>query len=103
MTPTPPHPPPPPIPTSSPSLPSIDVAENFQPDEDLAGGVQGAEGGDGAEGRANNELRQGVGALMDAMRDLLNNIRMAPPPVENGQDQEGEGGQEDREELDEWD
>ena len=46
-----------------------------------------------------NQLRQGVGALMDAMRDLLNNIQMAPPPVQGEQDQEGE----EEEEQQEWD
>ena len=48
----------------------------------------------GAEG---NQLRQGVGALMDAMRDLLNNIQMAPPPVQ------GEAEQEEEEDQEEWD
>jgi hypothetical protein len=73
-----------------------------------------AEGGGGEEegaagGGANQELRRGVGVLMDAMRDLLNNIRMAPPPLENGQpvERQGEGGdeagEEEEEEVDEWD
>ena len=72
--------------------------------QDALGAVGGEEEEEG--GGANNELRRGVGALMDAMRDLLNNIRMAPPPVENGQHGEG-GGEEDGEgegrERDEWD
>lgn len=46
------------------------------------GGLGEAEDPDYQE---HNELRRGVGALMNAMRDLLNNIRLAPPPVENGQ------------------
>ncbi|KAL4234568.1 Transcription factor 25 [Mactra antiquata] len=49
-----------------------------------------------AAGRAEgNQLRQGVGALMDAMRDLLNNIRMVEPPVDGEDDQE--------QQLEEWD
>lgn len=75
-----------------------------------ADAMLGAEGGGGEEaeegGGANHELRRGVGVLMDAMRDLLNNIRMAPPPVENGQDGEGEGGEREGaegEERGEWD
>ena len=68
----------------------------------------GAVGGEEEEaGGANHELRRGVGALMDAMRDLLNNIRMAPPPVENGQRGEGGGGGEEEgggeEDREEWD
>lgn len=52
----------------------------------------------GAAGGADgNQLRQGVGALMDAMRDLLNNIRMVEPPRDN----EGENNEE--EQLEEWD
>lgn len=30
-----------------------------------------------------HDLRQGVAALMDTMRDLLNNIQPAPPPRED--------------------
>ena len=55
----------------------------------------GAAGGDGNPG---NQLRQGVGALMDAMRDLLTNIRMEEPPIENPQ---GENNPE--REPEEWD
>lgn len=63
---------------------------NFNPNEP-APENEGAVGG-----REGNQLRQGVGALMDAMRDLLNNIQMAPHPVE--------GEQEDQEEnQEEWD
>ena len=45
------------------------------------------------------DLRQGIGALMDAMRDLLNNIQPVPPPREDGQDVHGD----QQEELDEFD
>jgi len=41
---------------------------------------------DEANGAAGGrDLRQGVTALMDVMRDLLNSIRFIPPPVENPQ------------------
>ncbi|XP_045193322.2 transcription factor 25-like [Mercenaria mercenaria] len=63
---------------------------NFNPNEPAP--EQGAAGG--VEG---NQLRQGVGALMDAMRDLLNNIRMAEPPIENQEENEEER------DLEEWD
>lgn len=53
----------------------------------------------GAAGGAN--LRQGVVALMDVMRDLLHNIRFMPPPVENAQN-EGEDQQDDVIDDDEW-
>ncbi|KAK7115258.1 ribosome quality control complex subunit TCF25-like [Littorina saxatilis] len=86
-------------------LPNFNAQEGANADAML-----GAEGGGGEEaeegGGANHELRRGVGVLMDAMRDLLNNIRMAPPPVENGQDGEGEGGEREGaegEERGEWD
>lgn len=55
---------------------------------------QGAAGG--AEG---NQLRQGVGALMEAMRDLLQNIRMAEPHLEN----QDNGEEEEERPLEEWD
>ncbi|KAL3859671.1 hypothetical protein ACJMK2_009879 [Sinanodonta woodiana] len=58
---------------------------NFNPDAP-APEEEGAAGG--------QRLRQGVGALMDAMRDLLNNIRPIDPPVEN-QHGEGEGEEEE--------
>ena len=32
-----------------------------------------------------NDLRQGIGQLMEAMRDLLNNIQPAAPPREDGE------------------
>ncbi|XP_064610645.1 ribosome quality control complex subunit TCF25-like [Liolophura sinensis] len=57
---------------------------NFNPDE-VAQEPEGAAGGE-----QGNNLRQGVGALMDAMRDLLNNIRPVDPPVENHQGEDGE-------------
>ena len=43
----------------------------------------------GAAGGA--ELRQGVGAVMDAMRNLLQNIQVVPAPREDGVGEEGEG------------
>lgn len=46
--------------------------------------------GAAAGGDQGNNLRQGVGALMDAMRDLLNNIRPVDPPVENHHVDDGE-------------
>ncbi|XP_067652237.1 ribosome quality control complex subunit TCF25-like isoform X2 [Haliotis asinina] len=49
--------------------------------------AEGAAGGDNPEG---NNLRRGIGVLMDAMRDLLNNIQPVEPPVENRQDEDGE-------------
>jgi len=39
---------------------------------------------------------------MDAMRDLLNNIRMVDHPVEGGQQGEGEE-EEGEDRIDEWD
>nr|KAG5713109.1 hypothetical protein BaRGS_021903 [Batillaria attramentaria] len=68
--------------------------EEWEPGEGNMGGFgepAGAEGGEEEDGQ-NNELRRGVGALMDAMRDLLNNIRLAPAPVENGQNPDEDGG-----------
>ncbi|XP_076449489.1 ribosome quality control complex subunit TCF25-like [Babylonia areolata] len=59
------------------------------------------EGGAAGGGGGNHELRHGVGALMDAMRDLLNNIRLAPPPVDNPAGDGGEGEEEGAGE--EWD
>lgn len=49
-------------------------------------------------GEEGNNLRQGVNVLMEAMRDLLANIRPMDRPVEN----QGEEDQEEREEG-EWD
>jgi len=41
---------------------------------------------------------------MDAMRDLLNNIRMVDHPVEGGQQgEEEEEGEEGEDRIDEWD
>ena len=37
-----------------------------------------------------NDLRQGIGQLMDAMRDLLNNIQPVPPPREDGDPEDQE-------------
>ncbi|KAK3597518.1 hypothetical protein CHS0354_018110 [Potamilus streckersoni] len=54
---------------------------NFNPDVPVLE-AEGAVGG--------QRLRQGVGALMDAMRDLLNNIRPIDPPVENQHGEEEE-------------
>ena len=50
--------------------------------EPLAAEAAGDEANGAAGGR---DLRQGVTALMDVMRDLLNSIRFIPPPVENAQ------------------
>lgn len=61
---------------------------------ELAAPAAGAAGGTGAN------LQQGVGALMDAMRDLLNNIQLAPPPVEN---QHEDDNQPDLPQDGEWD
>ncbi len=54
-----------------------------------------------AGGQPPNDLRQGVGLLMDAMRDLLNNIQPVPPPVEG----DGNNNQDNGEDLpqEEWD
>ncbi len=58
--------------------------------EDVPQAAAGAEGG--------QNLRQGMVQLMDAMRELLNNIRPVAPPVEN------EGNAEREDEIDdEWD
>ena len=59
---------------------------------------QGAVGGQG------HNLRQGVAALMDTMRDLLNNIQPVPPPREDGPNEgdADEGGQ-DQDNLEEFD
>ncbi|ESO95076.1 hypothetical protein LOTGIDRAFT_117499, partial [Lottia gigantea] len=62
---------------------------NFNANEDA-----GAVGGD----ETRNNLQNGVGALMTAMRDLLNNIRPVEPPVENQHN-----GQEDDHEENEGD
>ena len=48
---------------------------------DEAAAAGGAAGG-------GQDLQQGIGALMDAMRDLLNNIRPVPPPREGEEDQD---------------
>ena len=61
---------------------------NYNPQE-VVDELQGAAGG----AAAGNDLRQGIGQLMDAMRDLLNNIQPVAPPREDGE----EGGQPDRE------
>ncbi|KAJ8302412.1 hypothetical protein KUTeg_018808 [Tegillarca granosa] len=72
---------------------------NFDIDEP-AGGAEGAVGGD----QGGNNLRQGIDHLMDAMRDLLQNIRPVEPPVENqnGDEENVEHPDED-EFIDEWD
>lgn len=48
-------------------------------------------------GEEGNNLRQGVNVLMEAMRDLLANIRPVDPPVEN------QGEEEEEREEGEWD
>ena len=62
----------------------------------MAPEVEGAAGGQAPPA----DLRQGINTLMDAMRDLLNNIQPVPPPVENR-----ENGERDPEEPEpgEWD
>jgi len=55
--------------------------------EPIADEANGAAGG--------RDLRQGVTALMDVMRDLLNSIRFIPPPVENPQDDDMDGAADD--------
>ena len=52
----------------------------------------------GAAGGERGELQQGIGALMDAMRDLLNNIRPVEPPVEGQENPDNEGAPDE-----EWD
>jgi hypothetical protein len=39
-------------------------------------------------GEEGNNLRQGVNVLMEAMRDLLTNIRPVNPPVENQEEEQ---------------
>ncbi|XP_025115412.1 transcription factor 25-like isoform X1 [Pomacea canaliculata] len=66
-------------------LPNFGLQE-AELDTAVAGiGVGGLGEAEDPDYQEHNELRRGVGALMNAMRDLLNNIRLAPPPVENGQ------------------
>lgn len=65
-------------------LPNFNPNEPAQENEGAVGGAQG------------NQLRQGAGALMDAMRELLNNIQMVPHPHDGA-----EGEQEENQE--EWD
>ena len=45
----------------------------------------------GAAGGARANLQEGIGAVMDAMRDLLQNIRPVAPPVEGGEQQDNDG------------
>ncbi|KAL8616394.1 hypothetical protein ACOMHN_032248 [Nucella lapillus] len=69
-----------------------------------AGGEEEEE--EGAAGGANAALRRPMEVLMDAMRDLLQNIRMAQPPVENnapGEDGEERPAEEWDDHLEEWD
>jgi len=65
---------------------------NYLPLQETAPEAAAATGGEG------RQLRQGVGALMNAMRDLLNNIHMVEPPVENG-----DNPNQDDPPLEEWD
>jgi hypothetical protein len=52
-------------------------------------------GGEDEQGAAGGrDLRQGVAALMDVMRDLLNSVRFVPPPVEN-HDNDNDSGDDD--------
>ena len=43
----------------------------------------------GAAGGGDN-ARQGWDTLVNALRDLLNNVQMVPPPVENADNEENE-------------
>ncbi|KAI0221712.1 Transcription factor 25 [Lamellibrachia satsuma] len=61
-------------------LPNFNIQELAE-DEPAAGAAGGA--------RAN--LQEGIGAVMDAMRDLLQNIRPVAPPVEGGEQQDNDG------------
>ena len=56
----------------------------------------------GAAGGARANLQEGIGAVMDAMRDLLQNIRPVAPPVEGGVQQD-EGDEVDDDRREEWD
>lgn len=66
------------------------VPQNVEADDAAA---QGAVGG--------TNMRQGVVALMDVMRDLLNNIRFIPPPAENPQN-DNENNPDDDDEWEDW-
>ncbi|OWF35632.1 transcription factor 25-like [Mizuhopecten yessoensis] len=68
---------------------------NFNVDEPAA--AAGAAGG-----QHGNDLRQGIGVLMDAMRDLLNNIRPVDVPRDNQGDNPENDGNDDIE-PGEWD
>ena len=58
---------------------------------------------DEANGAAGgHDLRQGVTALMDVMRDLLNSIRFIAPPVENPQNDADGDVDEDDNDDDNW-
>ena len=58
----------------------------------------------GAAGGARANLQEGIGAVMDAMRDLLQNIRPVPPPVEGGMQQDNDEGDEvEDDRREEWD
>ncbi|XP_064640129.1 ribosome quality control complex subunit TCF25-like [Lineus longissimus] len=53
--------------------------------------VQNPPTSDGAVGGEDQAtIRQSVGSLMDAMRNMLANIQPVPPPVENGENQDDE-------------
>jgi len=65
----------------------------------MAGEVAGEEANGAAGGR---DLRQGVTALMDVMRDLLNNIRFIPPPVENDRPHVDDDAADDNDDDDDW-
>lgn len=56
---------------------------NFNPEE-------AADPASGALGRDAQNFREGIGQVMEAMRDLLTNIRPVPPPVENADNREEE-------------
>lgn len=58
------------------------LAPNFNPQEPVPADEVAA----GAAAAGGHDLRHGVTALMDVMRDLLNSIHFIPPPVVNPQD-----------------
>lgn len=47
-----------------------------------------ADPANGTMRRDAQNFREGIGQVMEAMRDLLTNIRPVPPPVENADNQD---------------
>ena len=69
--------------------------------DEAAGAVGGLDAENLGGGADAQNLQQGVGALMNAMRDLLNNIRPVDPPLENAPPADDNDARHD--DLDEWD